>query len=123
MRPPGPDPATVARSMPASRARRRLAGEVMIRPPTGAADAAVTGAAASGVARPGAQPAPRRSAAGLAAGGLAAAAVAAGAVSNTINGEPTAILSPGAPRMESTRPLTGAGTSTAALSVITSTMI
>jgi len=43
--------------------------------------------------------------------------------SNTISGEPTATLSPGAPVMDTTLPLTGAGTSTAALSVITSTMI
>ena len=109
--------------MPASCARRRLAGEVMIRPPTGAADAAATGAAASGVRVAGRAAGAEALCVGLAAGGLAAAAVAAGAVSNTMSGEPTAILSPGAPRMESTRPLTGAGTSTAALSVITSTMI
>src|SRR5580698_2358596 len=32
IRPPGPEPATVVRSMPASLARRRLAGEVMTRP-------------------------------------------------------------------------------------------
>src|ERR1700722_16241489 len=30
--PPGPEPATVVRSMPASLARRRLAGEVITRP-------------------------------------------------------------------------------------------
>ena len=57
----------------------------------------------------------------------AGAAVGAGALSvslnsNTIRGEPTATLSPGEPDTETTRPLTGAGTSTAALSVITSTM-
>src|SRR5580704_5789220 len=41
IRPPGPEPATVVRSIPASLARRRLAGEVMTRPwrATGAADA------------------------------------------------------------------------------------
>ncbi len=32
MRPPGPEPATVVRSMPASLARRRFAGEAMTRP-------------------------------------------------------------------------------------------
>src|ERR1700722_3037459 len=32
MRPPGPDPAMVDRSIPASRARRRLAGEAFTRP-------------------------------------------------------------------------------------------
>src|SRR3984957_17100533 len=40
IRPPGPEPATVVRSMPASLARRRLAGEVMTRPWRGAAAAA-----------------------------------------------------------------------------------
>jgi hypothetical protein len=39
-----------------------------------------------------------------------------------MSGEPTAILSPGEPLTDTTRPLTGAGTSTAALSVITSTI-
>src|SRR5579862_727158 len=39
IRPPGPLPTTVARSIPASCARRRFAGEVMMRP-TGAAGAA-----------------------------------------------------------------------------------
>src|SRR5882757_6795380 len=52
----------------------------------------------------------------------AAGAAAAAAVSNTISGEPTATLSPGSPEIDTTRPLTGAGTSTAALSVMTSTM-
>ncbi len=42
--------------------------------------------------------------------------------SKTINGDPTAILSPGVPVTASTRPLTGAGTSTEALSVMTSTI-
>src|SRR5271163_3217428 len=50
MRPPGPDPVTVARSMPASRARRRLAGDAMTLPwRAGAASVAAltkTGAAA-----------------------------------------------------------------------------
>src|SRR5580692_11602646 len=47
MRPPGPEPATVVRSMPASLARRRLAGEVMTRPwrVTVAAAGAAVGAA------------------------------------------------------------------------------
>src|ERR1700683_4141098 len=47
IRPPGPDPTTVAKSIPASRARRRLAGEVIILPATAEAVAAV--AAAGGV--------------------------------------------------------------------------
>src|SRR5260370_1126061 len=53
---------------------------------------------------------------------LLATAPAPSLTSNTISGEPTATLSPGAPVIDTTRPLTGAGTSTAALSVITSTM-
>src|SRR5258708_39897271 len=32
IRPPGPDPATVDKSMPASRARRRFAGDAITRP-------------------------------------------------------------------------------------------
>src|SRR5579862_7527980 len=43
-------------------------------------------------------------------------------VSNTINSDPTGTMSPGPPVVERTRPLTGAGSSTAAFSVITSTM-
>src|ERR1700678_2729104 len=46
IRPPGPDPTTVAKSIPASRARRRLAGEVMILPATAEAVAAVAAAGA-----------------------------------------------------------------------------
>src|SRR5580692_4957489 len=52
MRPPGPDPATVARSMPASRARRRSAGEAMTRPArtvVGAAAVWARGAVLAGV--------------------------------------------------------------------------
>src|ERR1700694_3417695 len=51
-----------------------------------------------------------------------ATAAAPSLTSNTISGEPTATFSPGAPVIDTTRPLTGAGTSTAALSVITSTI-
>src|ERR1700677_2468180 len=53
MRPPGPDPTTLARSIPASRARRRLAGEVMIRPvgATGAGITAAAGGVDAGIAR------------------------------------------------------------------------
>ncbi len=61
-------------------------------------------------------------AAAIAADAAIGGAVAPSVNSNTISGEPTATLSPGAPLTDSTRPLTGAGTSTAALSVITSTM-
>ena len=52
MRPPGPEPATAARSIPASRARRRLAGEVMTRPdraaPAGEGAAVAEGGTAIG---------------------------------------------------------------------------
>jgi hypothetical protein len=120
MRPPGPDPATVVKSMPASRARRRLAGDAITRPWragavfAGAAPAVsltMTGAAAvCGVAGE------------TAAGETAAGAAPDPSRSNTMSGAPTATLSPGAPLIDTTLPLTGAGTSTAALSVITSTM-
>ena len=127
-----------SRSMPASRARRRLAGEVMIRPvgavagaAAGVADAA-RGAAAlcapAGIARAAVLAASPLGASAFGASVLGASpglapAGAAAPTSNTISGEPTATLSPGPPVMETTLPLTGAGTSTAALSVITSTMI
>ena len=100
--------------MPASRARRRFAGEVITRPGFAAADG---GAGAGGAVTGGAA-----EAAGCAAPAGLDGAGAPSPTSNTISGEPTATLSPGAPVMEMTRPLTGAGTSTAALSVITSTM-
>src|SRR5580704_6484348 len=119
IRPPGPEPATVVRSMPASLARRRLAGEVMTRPGRRAgtaaaglvrapadADAAAAGAAAGA----GAEDA---GGAGAGAATVASAGLAPSLNSNTISGEPTATLSPGAPVTDTTRPLTGAGTSTA----------
>src|SRR5450631_2815555 len=113
MRPPGPLPAMLAKSIPASRARRRFAGEAITRPDRGGAGAVTAGSVAAGAA----------GTTGIAAAALAAGAGSAPAAnSNTINGEPTATLSPGSPVIDTTRPLTGAGTSTAALSVITSTM-
>src|SRR6516162_7593423 len=69
MRPFGPEPATCRRSMPASCARRRIAGEVATRTPRAAVDAADGAApplAPAGLAR-----APRE--AWLTAGGEAAA--------------------------------------------------
>src|SRR5580692_164727 len=127
IRPPGPEPATVVRSMPASLARRRLAGEVITRPGRAAGAAAGADVGAAGLATDAGGGA---GAAVLTAGAAADAAGAAAASggfalslnSNTISGEPTATLSPGAPVTDTTRPLTGAGTSTAALSVITSTI-
>src|ERR1700694_2555977 len=55
------------------------------------------------------------------AGAGGACAAASGCGSNTISSAPTGTMSPGGPVVDSTRPLTGAGTSTAAFSVITST--
>ncbi len=43
-------------------------------------------------------------------------------VSITINADPTGTMSPGCPVVDTTRPLTGDGSSTAAFSVITSQM-
>src|SRR6202050_1931625 len=119
MRPPGPDPATLDKSIPASRARRRLAGEVITRPVRAAAGG---GVAVGALALGGTAAATGLLVAGAAAAAAAGAASPSTPVSNTISGEPTAILAPGTPLIDSTRPLTGAGTSTAALSVITSTM-
>ena len=110
----------------------------MIRPvgePVGVAVAAAGGAAAGGAAVGGAAVGAGGGAAVLCAFTGIARAAPLGAstalapaetgapTSNTISGEPTATLSPGFPVTEMTLPLTGAGTSTAALSVITSTMI
>jgi hypothetical protein len=63
-------------------------------------------------------------AAGAGSGRVASpAACSPESVSKTTSSEPTGTMSPGAALRASTRPLTGAGTSTAALSVITSAMI
>src|SRR6185437_6799868 len=144
MRPCGPDPATCRRSMPASFARRRIAGEVNTRRP-GSAEAAPFPTAASvrfscpDCARTALPPLPAaiagcgaagRAAAGCAAAGCAAsgradtaaAVAAAPAVSSTTNSAPTATMSPGCPVVETILPVTGAGTSTAAFSVMTSQM-
>ena len=63
---------------------------------------------------------------GLPAGGCertaAAGAITSAAVSKATNSAPTATMSPGSPVVRNTTPVTGAGTSTLALSVITSTM-
>ena len=90
-----------------------MAGEVATRPARSAAGVAGTDAAPL--------PLPPDAGADLAAGAGVACAAASGFVSNTISSEPTGTMSPGEPVVESTRPPTGAGTSTAALSVITST--
>ena len=101
MRPPVPLPAIAARSTPASWARRRVAGEART-------DAEGTGdAGAAGAAAPPA--------------GTADLAVPVSVVSKVASSDPTAMTSPGLPLMVSTRPLTGAGISTTALSVDIST--
>ncbi len=128
MRPFGPEPRTCDRSIPASCARLRIAGEVATRPSRSAdplpelAPLADRGALAPervawGAGALGAE----RAAAGT--GALAAVcACPPSSVSNTMSSEPTGTDSPGLPVVETTLPLTGEGTSTAALSVITSTM-
>src|ERR1700735_2174006 len=131
-RPPGPEPVTVVRSMPASLARRRLAGEGITRPwraaraDGGAAGVGTGGAGAAAGLRAGAAVAAAVLTAGATPDSAGAAAASGGLAlslnSNTISGEPTATLSPGAPVTATTRPLTRAGTYTAALSVITSTI-
>src|SRR3989440_7093186 len=90
-----------------------MAGEVATRPARAATGVACAAAAPL--------PLPPDAGADLAAGAGVACTAASGCVSNTISSEPTGTMSPGEPVVESTRPLTGAGTSTAAFSVITST--
>src|SRR5580700_4125866 len=89
MRPPGPDPATLDKSIPASRARRRLAGEVITRPVRAAAGG---GLALGALALGGTAAATGLLVAGAAAAAAAGAASPSTPVSNTISGEPTAIL-------------------------------
>src|SRR5213076_373726 len=81
-----------------------MAGEVATRPARSAAGVAGTDAAPL--------PLPPDAGADLAAGAGVACAAASGCGSNTISSEPTGTVSPGEPVVESTRPLTGAGTST-----------
>ncbi len=131
IRPLGPLPCIRERSMPASCARLRIAGEVETRPVRASEplpeDAPRTEACATMVASslmlwPLSRAAPD-------AGRLAPGAVTAAApspsfacVSKTMSSAPTGTHSPGLPVVETTVPLTGAGTSTAALSVMTSTI-
>ena len=104
-----PEPRTAARSMPASNARRRVAGEARTRPLGG------TTVPAAAVVRAGV---------GAAAGDAAtagAADTAAESSSKTASSAPTAMTSPGLPPSATTRPPTGEGTSTTAFSVDIST--
>ena len=117
------------RSMPSSQARRRTAGEAIgrCRPAGGRAAA---GAARRGCRRPvprrGGRCAalrPRRGAAGARpqrGAGAAPAPPSAAPVSMRISSAPTASICPTSPPSASTRPATGDGISTVALSVITS---
>src|ERR1700716_3852129 len=93
-----------------------MAGEVATRPVRAAAGGSAAAAAAAPL-----PPADIIAGAALPAGTGVACAAAPDSVSNTISSAPTGTRSPGAPVVDSTRPLTGAGTSTAAFSVITST--
>jgi hypothetical protein len=144
IRPAMPVPETVVRSSPASAARRRLAGEAMMRlcvpvPFAFAPEPADCAAAATccfsdvagdlcGGAPPDATSVARRcgasgsagGGAGVFAAGAAPAAADVASVSNTTSSEPTATMSPGCPVIERIRPVTGAGISTAAFSVMTS---
>ena len=127
MRPAGPVPVTVDRSRPASAARRRDAGEAMTRealpPPFAAGAGALAALAAAGccdaifgvIGTSG-------DGGGAFAAGASPDAAEVASVSNTTSSDPTATMSPGWPLMETMRPVTGAGISTAAFSVITSHM-
>src|SRR5579885_338105 len=107
--------------MPASFARRRMAGDVNTRRLESGAAAGDTPAVVAAAVPDADKPAPRRAAPFPLAAPAPVAAGAAAAVSNTTNSAPTATMSPGCPVVESTFPVTGDGTSTAAFSVITST--
>ena len=132
MRPAGPVPETVARSSPASAARRREAGEAMTRPALcvpvpfpgagGGFGAGGRGTACSLALSLRRAAALRVRARARVRAGASPDAAEVASVSNTTSSEPTATMSPGSPLMEMTRPVTGAGISTAAFSVMTSHM-
>src|SRR5205814_3081355 len=106
-RPPGPEPRTVRRSTASSRASRRVAGVAATGPPARAgAGASTAGAVGAGLG--GGVGAPRR-----AVGVLAAS-------SNVTSTSPTLTVCPGCTWILVTRPRTGDGISTVALSVSTS---
>ena len=158
MRPLGPEPWTSRRSMPASRALRRVAGEALtlVTSPASAGTglftspaAAVELAAIAGAEGRFTSPARGRGRTPCGCGlrilqSLSPTALplaqarrrnspvppsghgrrsSLDSVSNTTSSEPTRIRSPGWPLSATTRPVTGDGTSTAALSVMTSAMI
>ena len=138
VRPRGPLGGTWARSMPASAARRRTAGEATTLGCRRAGDDAVAGSGCTSARRSG-RCIGVSAGGGVAAGtilsldaGTVAAATSTGpgcvagtrsataTASNAMSSAPTATLSPGSPWMRNTVPPTGAGTSTLALSVMMS---
>src|SRR5581483_10059532 len=110
IRPPGPVPATVARSTPRSTASLRTAGAAFGRPPPG--EPGPAGGDAAG------EPGP---AGGDTAGEPGEVAGNVPAASRTTSSWPTFTMSPAAKRSDTTCPATGDGSSTSALSVWTST--
>src|SRR4051812_28665502 len=126
-RPSGPVPVTVARSMPSALARCRTAGAaaaalVRERPlPTGSTSPSPIGSGAASSAGCGSSDGWLSATAAEAPLELASP-VAGEFVSMRINGDPTASTSPMSPPSDVTMPATGEGSSTVALSVITSTI-
>ena len=102
--------------MPVSFARRRIAGEVR----TFAECPASVLTDSVGIAGPDAG---RNAPEAASADGFAISTTAVSATDRAISSAPTATMSPGSPLVRSTSPETGAGTSTLALSVITSAMM
>ncbi len=128
MRPPGPVPVTLRRSMPSSPAMRAATGDALSRPPgAGAAASAATAAAAAAGAG--------ASAATAGAAGADAAGAGAGFRPNAARstcspaspmtpiGVPIGTLWPAVTSTSSSTPLRNAGTSTVALSVSTSKIV
>src|SRR5215813_2668138 len=115
MRPPGPLPATAARSTPSSRARRRV---------DGVAGGGPAGRGAAGAGGGGEAGAERAAGAGAGVSDTGRAALGAGATSaaspNVTSTAPTFTVWPGVTWIFSTRPPMGDGISTLALSVSTS---
>jgi hypothetical protein len=99
---------------------RRVAGEAMTREADAGAAAGAAAAAACGFVAADIAAAAIAGAADFADGAPSDAGVSD--VSNAMSSEPTATMSPGWPVIDTTRPVTGEGISTAALSVITSAM-
>ena len=112
MRPRGPLPLNKERSMPASLAWLRMEGEVItfVAPATESLAAITSAGPAVSLTWGSGEDSIVSDASSLAVG-------LESSLAKTINGEPTATMSPSSPATESTVPLTGAVSSTAALSV------